>query len=312
MRWPSLVLSFSLSACSGASPLLDGAASPAADVGSALDAPSASATSPIALADAWVAGWYGGGARGTNVYSHVSSPGAPDGYYVEWASDPGSAVFASQSDCSSFSDVLLMRAYDWVPATTHSRPLAEDYYWAIRTGDRFTAVASARDIAVGDTIALLYGSSDAGGDTGHVAWVDAVPEPYVDAPEEAGLTQLSVTIVDSSHGFHYARQADVARQDDRYLGALPSGSDCASDGDCITAFGPSAVCDTWTLSHPVCATTGVGRGRLRLYVDASGSVAGYTWGTSSGSTFYPRPSPLPMPGTVFDGRDIVIGRAAPR
>lgn len=269
----------------------------------------AGAASVIGLADEWVAGWYGTAYRGTNLYSHVDTAGAPGGYYTQWRGDPGVTLFANVTDCSSFSDVLMTRVHGWVPSTTGPRPLAADYYWAIRGGGRFTQIASVTDLEVGDVVALLYGTTDSSGDSGHVAWVDSLPQPYSDGPVEPGLDQYSVTIIDSADGFHFAPTGNAANQDDRYLGNLADGGPCTSDAECVADYGPSAVCDTWQLaSATACAFTGVGRGQLRLYADSTGALAGYTWGTSDGSTFYPRPTPLPRAGEAFTGRDVVAGR----
>jgi hypothetical protein len=283
-----------------------GSATASVDAG---DGAAEAGTGPIALADEWVAGWYGTAYRGENRYDHVSSPGAPNGYYTAWRGDPGVTLFANVTDCSSFSDVLLSRLYGWTPPTTNPRPLAADYYWAVRGTDHFTPVTTVGDIRVGDVIALLYGTTDSSGDTGHVAWVDALPSPSTGGPVETGLSQLTVTVIDSADGFHFA-EPDDPLQDDRYLGPIAGGAPCATDTQCVTLFGPYAVCDDWQLDGGVgaCAFTGVGRGQMRLYADATGAVAGYAWGTSPGSTFYGRPSPLPAMGAGFTGRDIVVGR----
>ena len=310
----------------GTSPSGDGGAardagtSPSGDGGAARDASSApdasrddagaGPTTPIELARAWVAGWYGGGLRGVNRYAHGSVPGGVDGFYTVWATDPGATAYENVTDCSNFSDVLFQRAYGWWPPTTHARPLAEDFYWAVRDGNHFVSVDRASELRVGDVIALLYGASD-GGDTGHVAFVDALPEPFDGAPVVAGLTQLVVSIVDSSHGFHGATASDAAHQDLRRLGPPAGTPTCTTDDECVAQYGASAVCNTWTSTSAVCAYTGIGRGRMRLYVGADGRIAGYTWANNTGSTFYPRPSPLPSSGSPFVGRDIVVGRYLP-
>lgn len=269
-------------------------------------------TSPIALADAWVEGWYGTPFHGVNRYEQLNEAGYPNGYYTLWRGDPGVTLFANVTDCSGFSNVLMTRAFGWLPSAIHDRPEAEDYYWAIRTGDHFAAVENVSEVDVGDVIALLYSSPDAAGNTGHVAWVDVLPEPYsggpIRDPGEPNLTQLAVAVIDSSSDFHYAPPGSTFPQDDRYLGPIAGGGQCATDGECIARYGQGAVCETELSMGPECAFTGIGRGRMRLYVDASGSVAGYTWGTSEDSTFYARPDPVPQRGAAFSGRDIVIGR----
>jgi hypothetical protein len=99
---------------------------------------------PIDWAVAWVQGFYGTNYRGADVYSNTNDSGAPNGYYTSWRGDPGITLFANVSDCSSFSNTLLLRSYGWQPATAPSRPHAEDYYWAIRGGDGFERTTSSR------------------------------------------------------------------------------------------------------------------------------------------------------------------------
>jgi hypothetical protein len=119
---------------------------------------------PIDWAVAWVQGFYGTSYDSIDVYSNTNEAGAPDGYYTTWRGDPGVTLFANVSDCSSFSDTLMLRSYGWLPATTLPRPHAEDYYWAIRGGAGFAEITNVTDIQVGDVLALLYppGASDTG------------------------------------------------------------------------------------------------------------------------------------------------------
>jgi hypothetical protein len=264
-------------------------------------------STPIALADAWVAGFYGTAYEGINAYSNTDSPGLPNGYYAQWRGDPGVSMFANVSDCSSFSDILLSRSYGWTPPTTNPRPLAEDYYWAIRGGNGFAPIANVNDIQAGDVIALLY--PPGGTYTGHVAWIDARPQPFSGAPQEPGLSQFVVTVIDSDNGFHDGPSGPSTAADGRYLGRLSDGSQCTTDTQCITMCGPNAVCDTTSLiSDSVCALTGVGRGQMRLFADSTGTIQGHTWSPNTESVFYPRPSPPPVQGGTFTGEDIVVGR----
>jgi hypothetical protein len=257
---------------------------------------------PQQWADTWIDGWIASTDRGVDRYTRLDEPGYPDGYYVQWADDPGITQFASITDCSGFSNVLMARSYGWLPSTTHSRPLAEDYYWSIRNTDHFTQLTNVADIAAGDTIALLYGKLDDPTSSGHVAWVDAAPVPYAGEPTEPGLSQFAITVVDSDGGFHAAPVRDVADQDDRYLS-----TPCEHDDECIAQFGANAVCDSWQLATSVCAFTGIGRGQLRIYADAAGAIAGYTWATENSSPFYPAIVPPPK-SAEFSGRDLVVGR----
>jgi hypothetical protein len=287
-----------------------------ADGASDAGAPDASAASdgavdagvtPIALAEAWVEGFYGTPYGSTNRYSNTDEAGAPNGYYTVWRGDPGVTSFANVSDCSSFSDTLLTRSYGWIPATTSSRPHAVDYYWAIRQGAGFMEITNVGDIQVGDVIALLYppGSTD----TGHVAWIAGAPAAFAGPPDEPGLTGYAVTVIDSTNGFHDGASGPSVTADDRFLGLLSDGGQCSSDVQCITLYGPNALCNTTQLiSYDVCSLMGVGRGQMRLYADASGTIQGHTWSPNSESTYYPRPNPLPTAGGSFTGEDVVVGR----
>jgi hypothetical protein len=267
------------------------------------------ATTPIALADAWVAGFYGAGYQGTNTYSNTSSPGFPDGYYTQWRGDPGVSLFSNVSDCSSFSDILLMRSYGWLPPTTNPRPVASDYYWAVRGGTGFTEITTIADIQVGDALVLLY--PPGGMYTGHMAWIDALPQAFSGAPAEPGLTGYVVTVIDSNNGFHDGASGPSTADDDRYLGPLADGSQCTADTQCITLYGPNATCNSTSLDdYSTCAVMGVGRGHMRLYADSTGTIQGHTWSPNTASVFYPRPSPLPVQGMSFAGEDVVIGRYA--
>ena len=271
------------------------------------DAAAALPVTPISLADAWVEGFYGTSARGVNVYSNTSTPGAPNGYYTTWADDSGSLVFANVSDCSSFSDQLMQRSYGWMPATTSPRPLAEDYYWTIRNDVGFAEVTNVNDIAVGDVIALLYPPGGAS-DTGHVAWIDALPVAFSGSPVESGLLQFVVTVIDSTNGFHDNVGGPSTKTDDRYLGNLTGGTQCTTDTQCLTLYGSNAACNSESLiNYSVCSYTGVGRGQMRLYADASGAIQGHTWSPNEESTYYARPNPLPTQGGSFTGEDIVVG-----
>jgi hypothetical protein len=273
------------------------------------------AGTPIAWADAWVAGFYGTPFQGVNVYAGRNQEGAPGGYYLQLRGEPGVEVYASVNDCSSFSDLLMKRSYGWVPPTQRTRPLAQDYYWAIRNGVHFTEITNVNDIRTGDVIALKYPANDS--DTGHVAWVDAAPVVFTGPPGEPGLTGYAVTVIDSSDAFHDGPTGPTAEADNRYLGLLAGGKTCTTDLECLDLYGQNATCNSMTLfaivdggtvPHSVCSYTGVGRGQMRLYADATGKIAGFSWSPNRSSTFMPRPDPLPVQGQTFIGRDVVVGR----
>ena len=162
--------------------------------------------------------------------------------HTSWRGDPGVTLFANVSDCSSFSNTLLLRSYGWQPATAQSRPHAEDYYWAIRGGDGFEEITKVNDIAVGDVLALLYQPGAA--DTGHVAWIAAAPAAFSGPPAKAGLSQWVISVIDSTNGFHDGANGPTMSADDRYLGRLADGGACSTDAQCIDLYGANARCNS--------------------------------------------------------------------
>ena len=64
--------------------------------------------------------------------------------------------------------MLVTRTVGWEPPTTNPRPLAEDYYRALRNSVRFQPITNANDLEVGDLLALLDGFHFApAGNAGH-------------------------------------------------------------------------------------------------------------------------------------------------
>jgi len=169
---------------------------------------------------------------------------------VRWA-EAGAAA-RNRSVCSSFQTHVFEKAYglheaDVVRWFGMSNPQAKDYYAAIEASRGFSQVAHVADLQPGDIISVNYGTDHK--PTGHVMMVDRAPAPHkASAPLEAGLDQYEVAVIDSSHSGHGAL-------DTRFAGGR----------------------------H----TTGVGRGTLRLYASADGTVAGYAWSTKRVSQFYP-------------------------
>ena len=84
--------------------------------------------------------------------------------------------------------------------------------------------------------------------TGHVMMIDRAPAHDATSPIEPGLQQYEAAVIDSANSGH-------GSLDTRFAGGL--------------------------------RTTGAGCGALRLYANADGTVAGYTWSTKRVSQFYP-------------------------
>lgn len=144
--------------------------------------------------------------------------------------------------------------------------------------DHFTQINGINSVAKGDLIAVKY--YDGSSNTGHVMWADGAPQVHCSSctPKE-----YKILVIDSSASYH-------GTSDTRYIGGT-----CTTDADC------SATADAVCSSSGKCTYGGIGRGTLRLLVDGSDNVVGYSWSTASNSTKYLNTdSPLL--------RHIVIGR----
>lgn len=201
--------------------------------------------------------------------------GAPA--HITWKTENGLPYSTNRSKCASLVSQLLVKAYgdDFAGWLGCASPIAATYHDAIEVEDGFDLVESVHAIAAGDIIAIRY--FDAGctalscgvakGCTvsGHVAVVAAAPHARVaTAPIVPGTQQFAVDVIDASSDIHGSsdtrHQADPGHVDDQ----------------------------------------GVGRGTMRLYVDAADPahpVVGYTWSTWSGSVY-----------RSSEARDLVIGR----
>jgi hypothetical protein len=125
-------------------------------------------------------------------------------------------------------------------------PYAEDYYAAITAQNRFTEINNITAVQPGDLIAVKYLNSSV---TGHMMLVDSTARAESSSsPVIAGTTQYALTVIDSSSSYH----------------------------------GPN---DT-RVTDPSTTGNGIGRGEIRIYVDASLRPVGYSWSNTSGSTYY--------------------------
>jgi hypothetical protein len=184
----------------------------------------------------------------------------------------GPTTFACAADCSSVVSLLLEHTYGLSAAniktlagttkatgTIASWPQSATWYAAVTAGTPGTcmpAIATLSAVLPGDFIFVKYtaGNSDPDGDTGHCMLVAGTPQPLsaTDAPVEAGCSEWSVQVVDVT--------GDPHTSDTRYqTNAAGNGTNAA----------------------------GVGSGTIRVYVNADGTTAGYSWGLSSASTFEP-------------------------
>lgn len=176
---------------------------------------------------------------------------------VKWKGENGADEYESRTDCSGFLNALLERAYGLTPDEFDSwlgkrRPLAVEYFEAIRQQRNFRQITSERDVRPGDVIAIRYppGTND---NTGHIMLVDDLPVYHkISKPEIEGMDQWEVSVIDSSESGH--GRTDTRRQPDGTFGQ------------------------------------GVGRGILRLYSKRGGEIVGYTWSTFANSDYYDQKS----------------------
>ena len=173
--------------------------------------------------------------------------------FIKWKGENGAAAYESRVDCSGLLNNLLERSYgltsrDFEYWLGKRRPLAADYFDAIKQHSNFRQITSIRDIRAGDIIAIRYppGTNE---NSGHIMIVAGMPTSRkATKPEIDGTEQWEVSVIDSSESGH-------GKTDTRHK---PDGT-----------FGD-----------------GVGQGILRLYTSRSGEIVGYTWSTLSVSDYY--------------------------
>lgn len=176
---------------------------------------------------------------------------------TDYANGQGSVSWTgtviSHTDCSGFIDHLLMHddglsADDFKRWLGSRRPTAARYHDAITEGRGFTRLASIDALRAGDLIAIKYLTRH--DNTGHIMLVADAPRRISPTqPIVDGTTQWAVTVIDSSESGHGPTDTRHKR-----------GAD-GRDHD------------------------GLGRGVFRLYADARGEVAGFSWSTTKASRF---------------------------
>src|SRR5262249_39615719 len=163
------------------------------------------------------------------------------------------APYESHTDCSGFVDALLAYSYgidkDAFRAIFGSgRPTAARYHDAIVDQKSFQRIEHVQDLLPGDFLAVKYFARK--DNTGHVMLVVGRPSRLATKePTIADTMQWEVPVIDSSESGHGPTDTRHKR-----------GAD-GKDHD------------------------GLGEGVLRIYSDATGSVAGFTWSSQSVSKF---------------------------
>jgi hypothetical protein len=171
-----------------------------------------------------------------------------DPSYIVWSGNSSQA----RTECATFVTNLLLHAYNWTNNTFtqwmgSTSPYAQTYYAAIVAQNRFTEISSIAEMQPGDIIAIKYNNDSSS--TGHAMLVDAVAQAENQmSPVIAGTTQYEVTIIDSTSTPH-------------------GGNDTRTNNGSTTG-------------------TGIGRGDIRVYVNATLQPVGYSWSNQSGSEYY--------------------------
>jgi hypothetical protein len=178
---------------------------------------------------------------------------------ITWSGNTSSA----RTVCATFLTLLLEHSYGWTDSTFTTwmgttSPTAATYHDAIVKQNGFLNIPHVTNIAVGDVFAAKYYDSKT--ITGHIMIFASTPRlRTATAPLENGTTQYEIDVIDSSSSYHGSTDTRV----------LANGA----------------------------TMTGVGKGIMRLYANADGTIAGHTWSTSSSSTYYTQ-----------SVRNVVIGR----
>ena len=189
-----------------------------------------------------------------------------------WPGVNGATKYENHSNCAGFVTRSLKQAFNldnayftaWMGSTG---PSSARYHDNIVAGNRFVQITRVGDIQRGDIVAIKYIDAGSGG-TGHTMIAQGTPTARAVAtkPIIANTVQYELRIIDSTSSPHGA--TDTRR------GTGPNGTD----------------------------QDGAGFGTVRIYADAAGTIKGYTWSLSTGSTYFTATSP------ATDRRSLVVGR----
>ena len=169
--------------------------------------------------------------------------------FISFPGDLFSSKHAVRADCSGFLLAIFDRArystqwrMEYLPSPRRrTRPAAEDFVHSIENEKGFARIRDARNVRPGDLLAhAMLNAEDQRqtGTTGHVFLIDSAArriEPR--APQVAGTEQYEIAVIDSN-------EEHVGEDDTRLADR----------------------------AHKV---KGLGRGTIRIYVDASGELVGW-------------------------------------
>ena len=182
---------------------------------------------------------------------------------VSWVGQNGATIYACSTDCSGYLNRLLTQTYGYTST----------YYQTWMGVTRPLAKHYYSEIVANDHFTQILAATQ-------IQQGDIVAIKY---PADATNTGHCM-LVAASPTLRTASAPLVAGTTQYELSIM----DSSSSGHGIT--------DT---RYPT-ADTGVGKGIFRLYVATDGSIAGYSWSTSSGSVYYPQSE-----------RPLAVGRLIP-
>jgi len=171
---------------------------------------------------------------------------------VTWAGWNGASRSESQTDCSGFINAWLEQKYGLTASDFEcffgtKRPLAETYYDAVTSQNKFKQIPLIYDVQPGDFIVIKYPADN--DNSRHIMLVAAAPQKYPSSnPEIEGTDQWVITVIESSQTGH--GKTDIRWQDNGTF-------------------------------HD-----GLGQGVFRIYTNDAGEPVGYTWSTFAISDYY--------------------------
>jgi hypothetical protein len=169
---------------------------------------------------------------------------ASDPSYIHWPGVQGATAYENHTKCASFVTRVLQQAYGWTDTDFKnwfkftSSPNAQGYHDAILAGNGFLVIQKISDIQSGDIIAIDYPDTpDPDDPSGHVMIAAGSP------------TLRGAAVPFKTGTTQYTIEVIDSTQS-------PHGS---------------------TDTRAATQDEGAGIGFFRLYVDATGTIVGYTW-----------------------------------
>lgn len=181
--------------------------------------------------------------------------------YTKMPGDFLASEYVVATDCSRFVEDMFRRAKSGVVEQLRTKSLKSsysirDWHPSVEREEAFTRIWKAADMKPGDVAVWLYVNTGDHTLPGHMLFIDSEPVKLAKPrkPSVEGLDQYEVTIIDTS-------QEAKSRDDTRFV------SDAALR-DANEAKGK----ERGSITSP--NQKGVGRGRIRFYVDAAGDIKG--------------------------------------